>query len=68
MGPVAVGLIWVLGCEICRSQVLYHATLALFGSGHEAVYAAVKLPLLFSQTAALTEVNLVILAMFYRIL
>jgi very-long-chain (3R)-3-hydroxyacyl-CoA dehydratase len=38
-------------------QVLYHVTLALLGSGHQAVYAAVKLPLLFSQTAALAEVN-----------
>ncbi|PWZ08360.1 Very-long-chain (3R)-3-hydroxyacyl-CoA dehydratase PASTICCINO 2A [Zea mays] len=36
-------------------QVLYHVTLALLGSGHQAVYAAVKLPLLFSQTAALAE-------------
>ncbi|CAD6239637.1 unnamed protein product [Miscanthus lutarioriparius] len=38
-----------------RLQVLYHAILALLGGGHEAVYDAVKLPLLFSQTAALTE-------------
>uniref|UniRef100_A0A804QKE1 Very-long-chain (3R)-3-hydroxyacyl-CoA dehydratase n=1 Tax=Zea mays TaxID=4577 RepID=A0A804QKE1_MAIZE len=37
-------------------QVLYHVTLALLGSGHQAVYAAVKLPLLFSQTAALAEI------------
>jgi very-long-chain (3R)-3-hydroxyacyl-CoA dehydratase len=47
----------VLGSEFCRLQVLYHVTLALLGSGHQAVYAAVKLPLLFSQTAALAEVN-----------
>ncbi|XP_066317193.1 very-long-chain (3R)-3-hydroxyacyl-CoA dehydratase PASTICCINO 2A-like [Miscanthus floridulus] len=37
-------------------QVLYHAILALLGGGHEAVYDAVKLPLLFSQTAAFTEI------------
>ncbi|XP_066308415.1 very-long-chain (3R)-3-hydroxyacyl-CoA dehydratase PASTICCINO 2A-like isoform X4 [Miscanthus floridulus] len=37
-------------------QVLYHAILALLGGGHEAVYAAVKLPLLFSQTAAIAEI------------
>ncbi|XP_066317191.1 very-long-chain (3R)-3-hydroxyacyl-CoA dehydratase PASTICCINO 2A-like isoform X1 [Miscanthus floridulus] len=37
-------------------EVLYHATLALLGGGHETVYAAVKLPLLFSQTAALAEI------------
>jgi hypothetical protein len=37
--------------------VLYHGTLALLGGGHEAVYAAVKLPLLFSQTAAIAEVD-----------
>ncbi|OQU86314.1 hypothetical protein SORBI_3003G071300 [Sorghum bicolor] len=36
--------------------VLYHAILALLGGGHEAVYDAVKLPLLFSQTAALAEI------------
>ncbi|RCV24663.1 hypothetical protein SETIT_5G103800v2 [Setaria italica] len=38
------------------AQVLYYATLALLGGGHETVYAAVKLPLLFSQTAMLTEI------------
>jgi hypothetical protein len=50
-------LIWVLEFEFCRLEVLYHGTLALLGGGHEAVYAAVKLPLLFSQTAAIAEVN-----------
>ncbi|KAJ1282586.1 hypothetical protein BS78_03G063900 [Paspalum vaginatum] len=39
-----------------RLQVLYCATLALLASGHEAVYTAVKLPLLFSQTSALMEI------------
>jgi hypothetical protein len=43
--------------EFYRAQVLYYATLALLGGGHETVYAAVKLPLLFSQTAMLTEVK-----------
>uniref|UniRef100_A0A0A9G852 Very-long-chain (3R)-3-hydroxyacyl-CoA dehydratase n=1 Tax=Arundo donax TaxID=35708 RepID=A0A0A9G852_ARUDO len=38
------------------AQVLYFATLALLGSGHETVYAAVEQPLLFAQTAALMEI------------
>ena len=58
IGHGPVGLIWVLGFEFCRLEVLFHGTLALLGGGHEAVYDAVKLPLLFSQTAALTEVML----------
>ncbi|XP_062187792.1 very-long-chain (3R)-3-hydroxyacyl-CoA dehydratase PASTICCINO 2A [Phragmites australis] len=38
------------------AQVLYYATLALLGSNHETVYAAVEQPLLFAQTAALMEI------------
>ncbi|WVZ72272.1 hypothetical protein U9M48_020760 [Paspalum notatum var. saurae] len=44
---------WV--CFFGWLRVLYCATLALLASGHEAVYTAVKLPLLFSQTSALME-------------
>ncbi|TVU21870.1 hypothetical protein EJB05_31541 [Eragrostis curvula] len=38
------------------AQVLYNAILALLGSGHQTVYAAVEQPLLFMQTAAFMEI------------
>ncbi|KAK3160350.1 hypothetical protein QOZ80_1BG0058380 [Eleusine coracana subsp. coracana] len=38
------------------AQVLYYAILALLGSGHETIYAAVEQPLLFTQTAAFMEI------------
>ncbi|GJN05805.1 hypothetical protein PR202_ga23470 [Eleusine coracana subsp. coracana] len=39
------------------AQVLYYAILALLGSGHETIYAAVEQPLLFTQTAAFMEMH-----------
>ncbi|BAD61104.1 tyrosine phosphatase -like [Oryza sativa Japonica Group] len=38
------------------AQVLCYMTLALLDKGHEAVYAAIERPLLFTQTAAILEV------------
>ncbi|KAG2568396.1 hypothetical protein PVAP13_7NG316248 [Panicum virgatum] len=38
------------------AQVLYYAILALWSSGHEAVYSAVERPLQFAQTAAIMEI------------
>ena len=39
--------------------MLYYAILALWSSGHEAVYSAVERPLQFAQTAAIMEVSFV---------
>ncbi|XP_025878626.1 very-long-chain (3R)-3-hydroxyacyl-CoA dehydratase PASTICCINO 2A-like [Oryza sativa Japonica Group] len=38
------------------AQVLCYMTLALLDKGHEAVYAAIERPLLFTQTAAILEI------------
>lgn len=54
------GVVFYRGSEFdldqCRAQVLCYMTLALLDKGHEAVYAAIERPLLFTQTAAILEV------------